>query len=190
MDREVDGTPKVTLLKTVQAAGTKVSLYGSVEAKRIMDKWTLETPDIQVGLNQFGTPRGNFPAQSYLTDSEEASKALAQQAANLEQQRKELKARREQEEKDRQAREEEQAREEKARKDREAQNQKELDEQRQATIVQQKKEDDEKKAKAEAAFHELMLATVPGSSYIGTISVENKSIIKFFLLFYLFTMKK
>ena len=47
VDREVEGTPPVTLLKVVQAAGTKVSLYGSVEAHRTMDLWTLGSPEIK-----------------------------------------------------------------------------------------------------------------------------------------------
>ena len=47
VDREVEGTPRVTLLKVVQAAGTEVSLYGSVEAHRTMDLWTLGSPEIK-----------------------------------------------------------------------------------------------------------------------------------------------
>jgi hypothetical protein len=64
VDREVEGTPKITLLKVVQAAGTKMSLYGSVEARRTMDQWTLESPQIQTGLEQLGKPRGAFHSQA------------------------------------------------------------------------------------------------------------------------------
>jgi len=79
---EMAGTPTVTLLKVVQTAGAKASLYGSVVAHRAMDQWTLETVQIQVGLEQFGKPQGAFPPQSYITGSAEANKALEEQAEN------------------------------------------------------------------------------------------------------------
>jgi hypothetical protein len=46
VDRDVEGTPRVTLLKVVQATGARMSLYGSVEGHRTMDLWTLESPNI------------------------------------------------------------------------------------------------------------------------------------------------
>jgi len=79
---EVAGTPTVTLLKVVQTAAAKASLYGSIAAHRAMDQWTLEAVQIQVGLKQFGEPRGAFPPRSYVTGSAEANKALEEQAAN------------------------------------------------------------------------------------------------------------
>ena len=92
VDREVEGTPKVTLLKVIQTAGAKASLYGSVEAHRMMDKWTLELPQIQVNPNQFGNPRGTFDAQSFVIGSSEASAALKEQAANAQLQEQARKA--------------------------------------------------------------------------------------------------
>jgi hypothetical protein len=84
VDREsqVAGTPTVTLLKVVQTAAAKASLYGSVMAHRAMDQWTLEAVQIQVGLKQVGEPRGAFPPRSYVTGSDEANAALKEQAAN------------------------------------------------------------------------------------------------------------
>jgi DNA segregation ATPase FtsK/SpoIIIE-like protein len=179
VDREVEGTPPVTLLKVVQAAGTEVSLYGSVEADRTMDQWTLESPEIQVGLRQFGEPRGAFDAQSYVTGSSEASAALRQQAANAaelerarkaarEQEERERIARQEQEERERIARQEQEAREAKARQEREEQARIVLEEQRKKEMEQRKKEEEERQKEDEAARQKLILATVPGASYIGT----------------------
>jgi len=84
--REVQGTPRVTLLKVIQTAGAKASLYGSVEANRTMDLWTLESPQIEIGLQQFGAPRGAFDAQSYVTGTARANAALEEQAANAQRQ--------------------------------------------------------------------------------------------------------
>jgi hypothetical protein len=178
VDREVEGTPPVTLLKVVQAVGTEVSLYGSVEARRTMDQWTLESPEIQVGLRQFGAPRGAFPAQSYVTGSNEAKEALRQQAANaaeIERARKAAQAQRELEQK---ALLEQQAREAKARQEREEQARIVLEEQRKKEMEQRKKEEEERRkeeAAAEAeARQKLILATVAGTRYIGTLSYEGQ----------------
>jgi len=91
-ESEVAGTPTVTLLKVVQTAAAKASLYGSVVAHRAMDQWTLEAVQIQVGLKQFGEPRGAFPPLSYVTGGNEANKALEEQAANAKLQQQALKA--------------------------------------------------------------------------------------------------
>ena len=110
VDREVQGTPKVTLLKVVQATGTKASLYGSVEAHRTLDKWTLESPQIQTGLEQFGKPRGAFDAHSFASGTDEANAALRQQAENAQIQQRAKEAAEKQQELDRIAREERQVR--------------------------------------------------------------------------------
>ncbi|MGA2138576.1 MAG: cell envelope integrity protein TolA [Verrucomicrobiia bacterium] len=156
VDREVPGTPKVTLLKAVQAAGTKASLYGSLEARRMMDKWTLELTEIPVGLEQFGKPRGAFSAQSYVTGTDEANTALRQQAVNAELQEQAKKAALQRQERERIAREEQ------------------LEQTRMAAEEQRKKEAEQRKAEEEAVRQKLMLATVPGATYIGTISREKE----------------
>lgn len=170
VDRVVEGTPKVTLLKVVQAEGTKASLYGSVGASRIMDKWTVESPQIQVGLRQFGAPRGAFDAQSYVTGSKEAGDALMQQKANAELQERSGQAAIEQRERERKAREEQQARDDQARREREEQNRIALDKQKAIQAEQLKKEEEQRKKAEEAARQKLILATVTGTRYIGTIT--------------------
>jgi hypothetical protein len=163
----VEGTPKVTLLKVIQTAGTKASLYGSVEANRTMDIWTLESPQIQVGLEQFGAPRGAFPAQSYIAGSSEANAALKEQAANAERQERARQAALEQREREQKAQQERETREQKERQEREEQA-------RIAMEEQQKKEDEQRQKEEEAARQKLILATVPGTRYIGTISERDK----------------
>lgn len=170
VDREVEGTPPVTLLKVVQAAGTEVSLYGSVEAERTMDQWTLESPQIEVGLRQFGAPRGAFPAQSYVTGSKEASEALRQQAANAAELERARKAALEQQERERKALEEQQAREQEARQKREEQARIALEAQRKKQEEERKKEEEERQKEAEASRQKLLLATVQGTRYIGTLT--------------------
>ncbi len=170
VEREVEGTPTVTLLTVVQAAGTKVSLYGSVEAHRTMDQWTLESPQIQVGREQFGAPRGAFDAQSYVTGTNEANAALKQQAANAELQERARKAGLEQRERERKALLEQQAREEQTRKEREEQGRIALEEQRKKEEEQRKREDEQRQQEEAAARQELILATRPGTRYSGTIT--------------------
>lgn len=92
LDRKVNGNPTVTLLKVVQTAGSKATVYGTIEAQRNMDKWTLKTPELQSGYEQFGRPKGSFDAQSFALGSAEANDALKQQAVNAEQEAKDRKA--------------------------------------------------------------------------------------------------
>ncbi len=174
IDREVEGTPKVTLLKVVQAAGTKASLYGSVEARRTMDQWTLESPEIKVGLKQFGAPRGAFHVQSYVTGSNEANAALRQQAANAAEIARARKAAQAQRELERKAREEQQAREEKAREAREEQARIALEAQQQKEMEQRKKEEEQRQKQRQAAYQKLILATAPKIRYIGTVAYEDR----------------
>lgn len=174
VDREVDGTPKITLLKVVQAAGTKLSLYGLVEARRTMDLWTLESPQIQVGLKQFGEPRGAFGPESYVTGTNEATTALRQQAANAELQRQAQEAAQKQRELEQKALEEKQAREQKARQMREEEARIALEKQRQEEMAQRKKEDEQRQKEQEAVVQKLILATVPATRYIGTLSIHDE----------------
>jgi flagellar biosynthesis GTPase FlhF len=170
VDRKVEGTPTVTLLKVVQAAGTKVSLYGSIEARRIMDQWTLESPQIQVGLKQFGPPRGAFEAQAYVAGSNEANAALKEQAANAERIARAREAALAQQERERKARAEREAREAKARQEQEEQARIALEQQRQKEMEQRKKEEEQLRKEAEASRQKLIQATAAGTRYIGTIT--------------------
>jgi len=140
IDREVEGTPKVTLLKVVQPAGIKASLYGSVAAHRTMDQWSIQPPQIDVGLRQFGMPRAAFDAQSYVTGSNDANEALRQQATNAEKIAQAKEAARAERERERKALEEQKAREEEARKKREEQTRVALEMQRQKEAEQRRLE--------------------------------------------------
>jgi hypothetical protein len=186
VDREVEGTPKVTLLKVVQPAGTKSSLYGSVEGRRIVDRWTFSPPRLQVGFEQFGKPRGAFGAQSYISGSEAANAALKDQAANAERIERDRKAALLKQELERKAQEEEQARQEKARQDQLARDEKarqdraeqariELEKQKAILAEQQRKEEEQRQKAEEAARQKLLLATAPGIRYLGSMTSGDKS---------------
>jgi len=163
VDREVEGTPTVTLLKVIQTAGTEASLYGSLEAKRTMDLWTLESPQIEIGLQQFGLPRGTFPPHSYVIGSSEASAALKQQAANAAEEERARKLASERRERERKAQQESEARERKERQERE--------EKARIAREEQLKIEEEQRKKEEEEYHQkLILATSAGTRYIGTIS--------------------
>ena len=92
VERRVAGSPAVTLLKLVQPEKTESTLYGSIEAKKVVDKWTLEKPVIQNGLTQFGAPKDSFDAFSFVVGSHEADQSLKEQIANLEKASAERKA--------------------------------------------------------------------------------------------------
>ncbi len=132
VDREVKGSPPVTLLKVVQAAGTKTTLDGSVVAHRKTDQCSLETPEFQAGLKQFGQTKATFGEQFYVAGSKEANEAQVLQAANA------------------------------------AKFQKAIDD---ATAAA-KTAEDARKAEAEAKRQALILATLPGTRYTGTISMS------------------
>jgi len=173
--RQVEGTPKVTLLQVVQPAGSKASLFGSVAARRTMDQWAIDPPQIEIGLRQFGAPRAAFDAQSYLAGSNEANEALKEQAANAEKLARAKEEARMEREKERKALEEQQAREDEARQKREEQAKVELEKKRQKEIAQRKIEEEQRQKEEDAAHQKLVLATVPGTRYIGTISYIGKS---------------
>ena len=170
VDREAEGTPKVTLLKVVQGTGTKMSLYGSVEGHRTMDLWTLEPPHIQMGLEQLGKPRGAFQSQSYVTGSSEALAALKQQAANAEIQRQETEAALRQRAAEEKAAAERREIEEKARADREEKQRIAMEKQRAAIAEENRKAEEKRKEEQEATRQRILLATAPGTHYVGTIS--------------------
>jgi len=137
-----------------------MSLYGSVEARRTVDLWTLESPQIQTGLEQLGKPRGAFHAQSYVTGSSEALAALKQQAATQrinDRSRSCFKAteleragQEERQAREGKAREERQAREDKARKERQEQAKIAFEEQQKKDAEQRKKEEEQQKEEEEA----------------------------------------
>jgi biotin carboxyl carrier protein len=174
VDREMPGRPPVTLLQVVQSAGTELSVYGYLEAHHILDDWTLNPPQFEVGFDQFGKPRGAFDAQSYLTGSEEANAALAQQAANAAEQERIIKVAQDRREAEEKAMEERQARADAARQAREEQDRLALEQQRQIALEQQRKEDEQRQEEAAAVRQKLILATLPGTAYIGTLSYRDQ----------------
>lgn len=84
IERRVAGTPAITLLKLVQAENAESSLYGTLQARKVVDKWSLEKPVIQNGLEQFGSPKVAFDGLSFVNGSPEAERALREQTANAE----------------------------------------------------------------------------------------------------------
>ena len=179
VDREVDGTPRVILLKMVQASGTKDSLYGSLEAHHMMDKWTLDSPEIQIGLTQLGTPRGSFPPQSYVTGSDEANAALRQQKTNAENQLLEKKAALDRQNREILAQEEQkQALREQQEKNRLAQETAQKEAAAQRKIEEQKQtalnhvESLEKEATADAQYYQWRVATYGTDSRFQSLNEE------------------
>jgi len=181
VDRQVEGTPAVTLLKVVQTAGSEASLYGSLVARRTMDQWTIDPPQIEVGLRQFGSPRGAFDARSYLTGSTEANEALKEQAVNAEElarakeaaraeQERELKARLERQALEEKAKRERRAIEERERLEREEKARVELEKKREEELAKRKLEEEQRKKELEAARQKILLATAPGTRYVGTLN--------------------
>ena len=75
-DRTVPGDPSLLLIKPIQAVGAKSTLYGSVDARRIVDRWTVETSEFTDDLQRFGNPRGSFTDPYYVTGSPEAAQAI------------------------------------------------------------------------------------------------------------------
>jgi hypothetical protein len=165
VDREVEGTPKVTLLKVVQAAGTKTSLYGSVGARRMIDKWTLQPTDLQVGSEQFGKPRGAFNTQSYPTGSDAANAALRQQAVNAELQEQAKRAALQQQERDSIASEEQ--------RQKEAERQRKEEEQRRAE-EKKKAARDRVETLERAALEAKQEAQVQAARFLGDPEAEVK----------------
>lgn len=144
-----------------------------------MDRWTLGPARIETGLEQFGRPRGAFPAHAYVTDSKEAKAALAQQAANaeaqararmaaIERQAAERRALREQEERERKAREERERAERLERERREEEARLAADEQRRREEAERAIEAEKAKAAREAARKKLLEATAVGARYLGS----------------------
>lgn len=178
MDREVQGTPKIILLKVTQTIGTKSSLYGFLEASRTMDVWTLGLPQIDIGLQQFGTPRGTFPPHSYITGSDEAKTALKKQAENAVEEERERKAAMERQELELKSQQEREALERKKRQEQEALEQKEREERdeqaRIAAAEKRKIEEEQQRKEEEEARQKLINATAEGTRYIGTISRGDK----------------
>ncbi|NLY01588.1 MAG: cell envelope integrity protein TolA [Rhodopirellula sp.] len=192
--REVEGNPSITLLKVAQAAGTKLSLYGSVEGRRTMDLWTLESPHIQTGLDQLGKPKGDFQGEAYVTGTNEAATALKQQAANAEAERQakeaalrekaaEEKAEAERREIARKAEAERLEMEEKAQAERDEKQRREMEEQRAAIAEENRKSEEKRKAEKEAARQNVLLATMAGSHYSGTVRTEKDDFMRMTLVF-------
>ena len=73
-DRRVPGDPSILLIKPVQVAGGKVTLYGFVQAQRTLDRWTLAAPVFPDGFEALGRPRSAFGAECFVTNSPEANR--------------------------------------------------------------------------------------------------------------------
>ena len=117
-DRTLPGDPSIMLIKPVQAAGTKKTLYGSLQARRVVDRWTLDTPEFtDDGAAHLGNPRGSFADRSYVTGSPEAAQAIRELNAHAEQLDRERKDREEKERQARQAQADEHQRQEQAARD-------------------------------------------------------------------------
>jgi hypothetical protein len=167
VDRELEGTPTIILIKVVQPAGAKASFYGFFEASRTMDQWTLGSPQIGVGLQQFGSPRASFPPHSYITGSDDADAAVKEQAAKAAEQERVKKEREKEDARKQKEREEKEARERKERQEREEQARIEREKERREKEALQKKEEEEARQK-------LIDATAAHTYYIGTISHEDE----------------
>jgi hypothetical protein len=190
VERAVTGTPKVTLLKLVQAEGTKRNLYGFVVAHRFMDQWTLEAPQLQADPHPFGKPREAFKARAYVTGTAEANAALAAadqerqaQKAALEREERESSALAEREERAQKARAALQALEDQARRARLEQARLAFEEQGRKEAEQRKQAEAQRQQEAAAARQKLVLATVPGARYLGTKTGYNASVQRIRLVF-------
>jgi len=114
VDRRIPGDPSITLLKAVQQKGVKTTTYGFLQARRTMDAWSVDAPQIPTGLQQFGSPRGAFDALAHVAGSPEAEGAIQQQAANAAAAEREQKAIAERNEQSRKAFQEQREKEEQA----------------------------------------------------------------------------
>ncbi len=102
-DRRIPGDPSILLIKPAQAAGAKVTLYGSLQAQHALDRWTLSAPEFPNDLASLGQPRSAFGVQCFVAGSPEAAaaiKALQDHADALE---REMQARQEKERQAKQA---------------------------------------------------------------------------------------
>jgi hypothetical protein len=81
-DRRLDGEIQLMILKKSQASGAEANLYGSMLAKRTMDKWDISHPDIESGMAQLGRPRGSFDPRAMVDGSEDLKKFHEQREAD------------------------------------------------------------------------------------------------------------
>ena len=190
VERAVTVTSKVTLLKLVQAEGTKRNLYGFVTVHRLMDLWTLEAPQLQADPHPFGKPREAFKARAYVAGTAEANAALAAadqerqaQKAALEREERESSALAEREERAQKVRAELQALEDQARRARLEQARLTFEEQGRKEAEQHKQAEAQRQQEAAATRQKLVLATVPGARYLGTKTGYNASVQRIRLVF-------
>ena len=151
-DRRIPGDPSLLLIKPVQAAGGKITLYGSLQAQRTLDHWTLGAPEFPDGFEQLGRPRSAFGSQCFVTNSPEAAAAIRALSDHADELERQMQARQEKERQARQVEVEQKQREEQA--ERQA---------RQAEIEQKQREE-------QAAKDRLLHATAPGTRYLGTLT--------------------
>jgi hypothetical protein len=189
-ERAVTGAPKVTLLKLVQAEGSKRALYGSVVAHRLIDQWTLGVPQLQLGPQPFGKPRDAFNAHAYVAGTAEAHAALAaaaqeqqSQKAALEKLERETLAQAERDESERKARAELQARSEQVRKERLEQARLAFEAQSRKEAAQRLQAEEQRQQAGAAARQKLLQATAVGTRYVGSKTGYNASVQRIGLVF-------
>ncbi len=183
IDREMQGDPRVVLLKAVQKIKTESALYGTLEATLCVDKWNFTTPQIQSGLEQFGKPKGAFPPNYYVSGSLEAKETLRQQQTNAqakEQAKQAALAKQEQERKEHQI---QLAEEEKDRQTREEERQAAAEKQREILAAQHRKEEAERKEAQAAERQKLLTATMQGSHYSGTVRTSDNDFMPITIVF-------
>lgn len=87
IDRE-NSPSGLELLKVSEKAGTKTTLYGSVDAERAVDHWTFAQPQFDNTAGKFaGKPRASYGADVYVAGSPEATQEIARREATAKRQR-------------------------------------------------------------------------------------------------------
>lgn len=102
-DRRIPGDPSLLLIKPVQTGGGKVTLYGSVQAQRALDRWTLAEPVFSDGFEQLGRPRNAFGAECFVSNTPEAAAAIKALNDHTDELERQMRARQEKERQARQA---------------------------------------------------------------------------------------
>lgn len=175
VEREVDGLKKLTLLKRLQPAGGKCPLYGSLVAHRLIDQWTLESPQFQQSPAQLGKPRAAFGALAFVAGTAEAEAAVQRQTAANEQAQHMQQALAVKEERYRLARAAEEARVEHMRKAAEAAARMVFEKQNRVATEQRQQTEAQRQQAATTTRRNLFAATATGTRYIGTKTGLNNS---------------
>ena len=146
---KIDGTPVIALLRPVQESGTGQTVYGSVEANRIVDSWEFGRIEFQSGMEQFGRPKGAYGPNALIENSPEATAETKRRVAAAKEARRE--------EQDRLARAEAER--------------KALVEKQEA---QRKALEEQEKQANEAEKRKLLDATAAGTAYTGILAWKDQ----------------